>query len=448
MGRKGIGKFSAFGIAKEIGVESMKNGTVSHFRMNYDKLLEKEEEREIEFPSLRPTDDVTVGTKITLRYITKFKTRKIPIDQIRRRLARRFSVIGRQEQFEVVINGSPISPEDRDLQLLLDTDMNGDSYLWKYNKEKIEQNTDRTVSGWIGALKRTNSEDDGIDRGIVLMARGKLVQEPFIFNAVVGQQFALSYLIGELHVDFVDEEEDTIGTTRNSLVWDIDANATLLEWGKEEVQKIAREWSDRRGADNERKLQENELYCKFQEQADKIDKKREFKQADRLVRQMIRQALDKNPTADVEQFEPIIQMFLDFWEFDSFREMALDLTEADLQDTDKMIELFREWEILKSKEMARVTEGRITTIEKLQNLIDSNALEVPTLHDYLKEFPWVIDPRWSMVDDEVTYSKLLNNKFPVPDNELDENKRIDFLCVRESTNLVVVEIKRPTIKGI
>ena len=446
MGRKGIGKFSAFGITKEIAVESVKNGEVSHFRMNYDELLEKEEEREIEFPSLPPTDDVTVGTKITLRYITKFKTRKIRIDQIRQRLARRFSVIGGQEQFEVVINGSPISPEDRDLKLLLDRDMNGDPYLWEYDEEAIEPNTDRTVSGWIGALKRTQSEDDGIDRGIVLMARGKLVQEPFIFNAVVGQQFALSYLIGELHVEFVDEEEDTIGTTRNSLVWDTDANAILLEWGKAEVQKIAREWSDRRGADNERKLQENKLYRKFQEQAGKIDKKREFKQADRLVRQMIRQAIDKNPTADVEQFEPIIQMFLDFWEFDSFREMAKDLTEADLQDTEKMIDLFREWEILESKEMARVTEGRITTIEKLQNLIDSNALEVPTLHDYLKEFPWVIDPRWTLVDDEVRYSKLLNDKFPIKDDELEENKRIDFLCVRESTNLVVVEIKRPQSK--
>ena len=41
MGRKGIGKFSAFGIAKEIDVESVKDGEVSHFSMNYDELLKK-----------------------------------------------------------------------------------------------------------------------------------------------------------------------------------------------------------------------------------------------------------------------------------------------------------------------------------------------------------------------------------------------------------------------
>ena len=227
MGRKGIGKFSAFGIAKEIDVESIKNGEVSHFRMNYDQLLEKESERSIEFPPLDPTGTVSKGTKITLRRITKFKTRSISIDRIRRGLARRFAVIGAQQGFEVVINGSSISPEDRDLKRLLEKDMDGNPYLWEYDNEEIQPETGWTVSGWIGALNRTTPDIDGIDRGIVLMARGKLVQEPFVFEAVVGQQYALSYLIGELHAEFVDGKEDTIGTTRNSLVWDTEANMAL-----------------------------------------------------------------------------------------------------------------------------------------------------------------------------------------------------------------------------
>ena len=130
-----------------------------------------------------------------------------------------------------MINGEPISPENRDLQQLLDTDMDGNRYLWKYDDEEIEPDTGWTVSGWMGTLDRTSAEDDGIDRGIVLMARGKMVQEPFIFNAVVGQQYALSYLIGELNVEFVDEMEDTIATTRNSLVWDTEPNTALLELG-------------------------------------------------------------------------------------------------------------------------------------------------------------------------------------------------------------------------
>ena len=444
MGRKGIGKFSAFGIAKEIVIESVKNGEVSHFRMNYDELLKKEKEREIEFPPLRPSGNVAKGTKIRLRHITKFKTQSIPIEKIRQGLARRFAVIG--PQFKIVINGCPISPEDRNLKRLLDRDMDGEQYLWKYNDEDIVPGKDWRVSGWIGALERTTPRADKVDRGIVLMARGKLVQEPFVFNAVVGQQFALSYLVGELHVEFVDGSEDTIGTTRNTLVWDTDANTALLNWGQETVRRIAREWGQRRSDDTKRQLQENELYRKFQEQAGKIEKKREFNRADALIQQLILQAVNKNPAADVSQFEPIIQMFLEFWEFDTFRDMAQDLANAEFEETEKLINLFREWELLEAREMARVTEGRIETIKQLQNLIETDAREKPTVHDFLKEFPWVLDPRWTMVDDEVRYSKLLNKKFPIKVDAPEENKRIDFLCVRESTNLVVVEIKRPQSK--
>ena len=443
MGRKGIGKLSAFGIAKEIVVESVKDAEVSHFRMNYDELLEKEKERVIEFPWLPPTGTVRKGTKVTLKYITKFKNRRISIDIIRRGLARRFAVIGAQQNFEVVINGSPISPEDRDLKRLLEKDVNGKPYLWEYNNEEIVPETGWMVSGWIGALNRTTPLLDGIDRGIVLMARGKLVQEPFVFNAVVGQQFALSYLIGELNTEFVDEIEDTIGTTRNSLVWDTEANTALMKWGQKEVNKIAREWSDRRSADNERQLQENELYRQFQEQADEIGNQQALKLADRLVRQ----AINKNPTAGIESLEPLIQMCLDFLEFNVFWEIAQNLTETDLEDTGQLINLFKEWEIVEAKEMARVTDGRIKTIEKLQKLIETNALEVPAVHNFLKEFPWVIDPHWALVADEVWYSDLLRNQFPENDDELEKNKRIDFLCVGEGTNLVVVEIKRPQLKA-
>ena len=442
MGRKGIGKFSAFGIAKEIVIESKHGNIVSHFKMNYDELMSKGDDRVIEFPRLEPTGDVDKGTKITLRYITKFKTRSIPITRIRRGLARRFAIIGKQD-FDVVINSVPISPEDRDLQQLLDTDMDGNRYLWEYDDEEIEPDTGWTVSGWIGALDRTSAEDDGIDRGIVLMARGKMVQEPFIFNATVGQQYALSYLIGELNVEFVDEIEDTIATTRNSLVWDTEPNTVLLEWGQKEVNKSARKWGKRRSADNNRKLQEHDLYREFQQRAQEIGNQRALKIADDFLRDFIL----KNPDANDEQLEGLIKMCLNFLEVDAFWEIIENIKAAQIENVDTLIELFREWEIVEAKEMARVTEGRIRTIEKLQRLIESNALEVPTVHNFLKKFPWVIDPRWTLVADEVWYSELLRDHFPENEEELEENKRIDFLCVGEDTTLVIVEIKRPQLRA-
>ena len=443
MGRKGIGKFSSFGIAKEIEIESVQDGETSRFIMNYDKMIEQAAERSVDFQALPTTGTVSNGTKITLRKFTKFNSRRIPIDRLRRGLARRFSVIGGQSDFEIVINGSPISPQERDLSALLDKDADGDRYIWNYEDVRIKYDEDWAVSGWIGALDRTSPNLDGIDRGIALMARGKLVQEPFVFEAIVGQQYALSYIIGELHVEFVDDTEDTIGTNRNALVWDTEANAALKEWGRKEVNRIAREWANKRGDDNRRSLEQNELYQNFKRRAAETGNNR----AQNLADQLVRQTVEKNPTATVQELEPIIQMSLDFLEFDAFWEIASDLAGADLHNTWEILNLFREWQVVEAKEMAKVTQGRITTIEKLQNLIERNALEVPTLHNFLKEFPWVIDPRWTLVDDEVRYSDILREQFPEPADLPEKDRRIDFLCVRESTNLVVVEIKRPNLRA-
>ena len=439
MGRKGIGKFSAFGIAKEIEIESVRDGHCSRFAMNYDEMLRSAKQRRAEFMPLGPSGNVTSGTAITLRQITKFKTRRISLTTLRRGLARRFAVVGAQHDFDVVINGTAISVEERDLQRQLDKDADGKPYLWLYEDEEIEPNTGWKVSGWIGALDRTTPDADGVDRGISIMARGKLVQEPFLFHAVVGQQFALSYIVGELHAEFVDDIEDTVGTNRNALVWDTDANTKFMAWGRGEVNRIAREWAKKRGDDNQRRLQDNELYRRFKERAGETGNKRAIDLADKLVRQ----AINKNPTADPKDLEPVIQSSLDFIEFDAFLEIAQDLANSDLEDVGRIFTLFQEWEIVEAKEMSRVTEGRITTIEKLQGLIERDALEVPTLHNFLKEFPWVIDPRWTLVDDEVRYSKVLRQRFPESQDLSEIDRRIDFLCVRESTNLVVVEIKRP-----
>lgn len=193
MGRKGIGKLSGFGIASEIEIESIKGGETSRFRMNLDEFKRNAIHREIKMPPLPPTGTVAAGTMVTLRHISKYRKRSISIPQLRRALARRFSVIG--DGFEVVVNGDAITPEEHDLKNLLEHDAAGKPYLWEYEDAEIRPDTGWTVAGWIGAIDRKTSLPEGVQHGIVIMARGKLVQEPFVFDAVVGQQYALSYLI-------------------------------------------------------------------------------------------------------------------------------------------------------------------------------------------------------------------------------------------------------------
>ena len=174
MGRKGIGKFSSFGIAREIEIESGNGAETSRLIMNYDKMLKTAPGgSSIDLPALPPTGSVQKGSRITLRKFTKFKNRRIPIDVLRKGLARRFSIIGQEHDFEVRVNGSPISPEERNLKSLLDADGDGNPYIWNYENEKIDADESWTVTGWIGALKRTDPNRDQVQRGISLMARGE-----------------------------------------------------------------------------------------------------------------------------------------------------------------------------------------------------------------------------------------------------------------------------------
>jgi Histidine kinase-, DNA gyrase B-, and HSP90-like ATPase len=437
MGRKGIGKFSPFGIAKEIEIETIRDGQTSRFIMDYDRIMAAKD-GVVEFANLPATGEVTEGTRVVLRRLQRYRKQAPSIPQLRRGLARRFSVI--TNGLEVIVNEEAITVTDRDLRMSLAKDSEDKPYLWEYSDVEVQEGTGWKVSGWIGALNRTDDSGDGIQRGVAIMARGKLVQDPWVFEATVGQQYALSYLVGELTAEFVDAEEDTIATSRNTLVWDTEANRALKKWGQKQVNLVAREWAERRKRDNEHALEQNPRYQEFLRESAGVDNTRARRAADSLIRAN----LASNPLGDDRTNDAIIRLCIDYLKFDAFVDLASDLASANVADPAAVAKLFREWEIVEAREMMRVTEGRIETIERLQELIESDALEVPVLHNFLRDFPWVLDPRWNLIADEERYSSILRSHFP--DEELEErDRRIDFLCVREGMQLVVVEIKRPSV---
>ena len=92
--------------------------------------------------------------------------------------------------------------------------------------------------------------------------------------------------------------------------------------------------------------------------------------------------------------------------------------------------------------MERIVQGRLEAIKQLTKFVGENAREVPTLHNFFKKWPWVLEPTWTQWQHEVRFSKLLKEKFP--DAELDEkDRRIDFVSIGVSDTVYVIELKRP-----
>jgi hypothetical protein len=443
MGRKGIGKFSGFGIAQTIEIESATQQENSRFTMTYKDLEDKSADGKITFPKQDPSGTLKKGTRVTLRSIQKFKTRKISIPELRRGLARQYAIIGSAYEFQVFVNEQEILPEEWDLRKFLDKDIAGENIIIEYKNSEIKVGTGWVVSGWIGTVTKNGSQSQSVKPGVIILARGKMVQAPFLFNIESSQPTAFSYVVGEIHAEFVDTPaEDMIATSRTTLVWDTEANKELERWGQSELWKIEKIWARKRGEANLQKIENSSIYKKFLQESAGVTST-QLETAKKIIHEMVK----KNPEREADELDGQIKFIVDFARFDAFLDIAQKIDTVDATNIPNLIELFQNWELLEAKEMLKVTEGRIKTIEKLESHIRQDALEVPTLHKFLKDFPWVIDPRWTLVSDETRYSDLLKSNFPEPIDTPDVDRRIDFLCVKESDTLIIIEIKRPSVKA-
>ncbi len=230
MGRKGIGKLSLFSIARSVEVHTVKDSIKHGFVMDSDQ-IEKiiADGREAEYnPEAVNPDDINIqrGTRITL---TNMKRQlQWTGKPLRRRLARRFSVIGALHDFNILLNDEPITVEDREYQDKV-------QYLWTFGDTglrcrdaatKLEEHeqrdnnihdSDYQIDGWIATAFKSGQLKDPDTKeslnNLVIMVRGKLAQEDILEEFGEGGLYT-KYLFGEIHADFLDlDDQDDIATT-------------------------------------------------------------------------------------------------------------------------------------------------------------------------------------------------------------------------------------------
>lgn len=425
MGRKGIGKLCVFGVAKNVEVSTVKDGIKNTIAMKIDDML-KHASREGYEPRI-VNDNVATrdknGTRITL---TGLK-RKTPVnaDSVRRDLAKHFSII--DGNFQVTVNGTAITPADK---------FRGDAKAertWTIN-EKVrpdDKTNDWAVSGKILAMKKTL---DAEDVGLTIMARGKLIQRNTTFGVKQGGKHTYSYITGEIEADFFDEDEDLISTNRQDVIWESDKGEALKIWGKKKLKEVSSELEKERKAKREKKVRGDPEVASWLEGLVPAEKK--------TANKIIGILTLGDYLASERQIE-IVRYVKNSFEERAFTEMVADLPEV--PESAKILDMFKTWSLLEAREMLRIVRGRLTAIETLEQLVKRNAKEVPDMHEYFKESPWILDPTWTDWHHELSYSKMLSEKYP--EEQLKEkDRRIDFVATAVGNTLHVVELKRPEHK--
>jgi HSP90 family molecular chaperone len=132
MGRKGIGKLALFSIAEAIEVHTRSGNEEHAFKMTTSGVRQAIAAGEQYYPQPVAFQGPAKGTRIILRKLKKKRT-TTSVPALRKRIARRFSVIGLTEhsnRFAVEINGKPVGPEDRE-------DLRALEFLWEFGKKRL-----------------------------------------------------------------------------------------------------------------------------------------------------------------------------------------------------------------------------------------------------------------------------------------------------------------------
>jgi len=461
MGRKGIGKLSIFSIAQVAEVFTAIGGEHTAFRMDREiirkaiagkgKNTYKPEEL-AEWP-----DELKAGTRIVLSKISRSLS-GMTVEGLKRRVARRFSIIGPNNDFVVEINGSQVGPNDRAYQNAL-------QYLWTYGDQTAFasscKNLDRSaeprldiindklkkeglgLSGWIGTVSSPNQlkdeEGDNLNR-IAIFMRGKMAQEDIL--DIFGQkEIYADYIIGEIHCEEldVDNKGDIATSSRQSLKEDDPRFEVLRSVVLGELRHIANRWSEWRRADGAKNAaKEVPAVSDWLKQLQGDTKKKAERWIGRLN-------TIRSP-GDDDKKELLKASIL---AFESYRrkEQLDRLDEIKDESVSHVLGIFKEIDDLEVSFYGQIVKMRLGVIKALQNKISENDKEL-VIRDFIKEHLWLLDPSWERAKGS-EHSEKQVNKFLQGNtdklNKKEKNARVDLAYRTAVGKHVIIELKRATV---
>ena len=457
MGRKGIGKLSLFSIAKTVEVHSVKGSERHGFIMNLDKIRRAiEDDGESEFspdPVEPPVIEISKGTNIILTDMKRQLIRSSAA--LRRRLARRFSIIGANYNFQIELNGTPITIEDRGYYDKL-------QYMWTFGKRGEEAQTlakysescksrggkvsvgEETfeIDGWIGTAKeagqlKESDTGESINK-IVVMVRGKLAQEDILEEFGEGGIYS-KYIIGEIHADFLDQDEaDDIATTSRQRIIEEDPRYQALKAKLQaELKAVQSEWTNLRNKQGRDSAVTIPQIANWYESLTPDHKRAAEKLFGRI---------NQLPIDDAGQKRQLFVSGILAFESLKFRHLLHRIEQLSVEDLGSLGDVFSQLDDLEASAYYQISKDRLEVIRKLTNLIDIDAKE-RAVQEHLYKHLWLLDPSWERATHTTRMETQIAKKIDEVYQSLTKEQRLSRLDIRYTTTgkkHVIIELKRAT----
>ena len=455
MGRKGIGKLSLFSIAETIEVHSAKNGQRHGFRMLLPAIRESiTAEADTYEPEPVRTEEVQVhGGRGTCIVLTDLKRRLTHTEAaLRKRLARRFSIIGAEHQFEVSVNDEEISVADRDyfhkLQYIWVHGAKGVQYLemarnvgQKTKRGGFVDDTGHEAWGWIGTVEKVGSLSDGGDNlnKITILMRGKLAQEDILEEFGEGGIYS-KYIIGEINADFLDsDDEDDIATSsRQRIREDEPRYQALREFVRGELKEIQNQWTDYRNQGGLERAREIPAIKNWY---------RELPPGPRKAAERLFGKINQLPVEDDGDRRNIIKNSVLAFESLRYKQNLQVLDRISTDNLAAVAEFFADYDDIEATLYHQIVQERLAVIHALNERVEEPARE-RVIQEHLFTHLWLLDPSWERATETPYMEQQVTTEFGNIDADLSDEERRGRIDVKYKTisgKHVIIELKKANV---
>ena len=449
LGRKGIGKFAGFGIAKEVQITTISgdSGEQTSFVLDVDAILNAEDSNSVEIKILQYDDPCEKkkeqqGTRVELRGI---HARGGTGEQIGKELARRFLLPAMDPEFSITIDGKAMPDAFKDAMEYVFPDALPDA-------EKEARKLSIDEKGWavetfpngqpvrwrVGFFE--HPVDDEELKGIAVFARGKMAQKPFFFDLSGGMsaQHGLEYMTGQVEMDFVDDEaNDLIATERQRINLQTPLGQNIQAWGIELLKMLTREWAAKR---SEKKIalikSKTEVFSERLDNLSKSEKKTVMGVISKIA---------QFPRLGVDRFREWANDIIVGYEKGRLKDVIEELAASkDLNEAD-FINILAESDVISALSIAESIKTKILTISELKQRVQSHELE-NKVRDYIYDRPWIIHPKWESFKKERSLENLIKDLgLEVFKDDEPYNGRVD-LTLAAGSDMLLVEFMRPGLE--
>jgi len=466
MGRKGIGKLAMFSLANIVNISTRQNGNeaigisvdVAELKETIKNKLEYKL-KAMNSSSQLPSPE---GTVIELSDLNRTII-SVTEPHLRQRLARRFSILGNNATlpFNIKIDGTHVTIADRGFHEHV-------QFFWsiggieakenlrlckniaqdRETKEKritdlepcISGDSALTIRGFIASVtkpKQLRSLDTNINQ-ISIFANGRVFQEDVLPILSTSDHFN-SYLVGEIHADFLDQDEiDRATASREAIKQNDPKYKALLVHLHTHLQRVADNWDEWRKALGYENLPDKNPFV--EEWLNSLEDKRDRKSAEKLIMSVYNNQFSPNDEQNDDYKKDLYRStIIGFEKLKAKRQLAkLDSITSVISPEFQAI--FRSLDDMEESYYWDITNSRLHIIDKFKSIVDQKELE-KVAQEYLFQHLWLLDPTWDRIKGSEHLELTLTDQLKRAKEDVESGARIDIAYRNSAGRQIIIRVE-------